>query len=76
MTIIRNICDELIRQGTDREGVMNLRIGSVENKWQGEEGAKNVPMALRRSRLTQAVIEKLRVSCSLNSNMLGAYAHN
>lgn len=76
MTIIRNICDELSRQGTDREGVMNLRIGSVENKWQGEEGAKNVPMALRRSRLTQAVIEKLRVSCSLNSNMLSAYAHN
>lgn len=78
MRIIRNICQELSRNNSWDQSVnmpfkMNIQRKDV-NKWQGNRGP-NIEDAIKRSQLVNAVMNKLTISASLNSNILTKYAY-
>lgn len=67
--IINNICNEIAEIGSDDA----FRMGNAENAWIG--GRANLANALTRSKIVNALINKLTIAATINDNILLRYAY-
>ncbi len=70
--IIKNICDEVMRNGAEDMISIGGR-GSQTNKWVGKQAS--ISNALNRSAKVNKVIETLTIAATLNNNILEKYAY-
>lgn len=70
--IIKNICDDIMRNGGDDAFKLNIGSGMI-NKWQGNTAS--IVDAINRSNMVNQIIDKFTISATLNNNILKKYAY-
>lgn len=70
--IIKNICDDIMRNGGDDAFRLNIGSGMI-NKWQGHSAS--IVEAINRSNMVNQIMDKFTISATLNNNILKKYAY-